>query len=163
MSSRRLFFLAAFLAAMSMPLMAQGIDIKGVRIGMSQFELQDLHGQLPLENFTVAGVPALNTYIDPDFLNGQLEKFEFFFESQSFDTVYVVVKKKFPALACQESRVTTALGKALTQKQCTVSDRKGALFLVRYSGDLLTSALTLQSNREIKRAIQSVKAAGKDI
>jgi hypothetical protein len=163
MNSGRLIFSAAFLAAMSMPLMAQGIDIKGVHIGMSQFELQDLHGQLPLENFTIAGVPSTNSYIDPDFLDGQLEKFDFFFESKSFDDVYVVVKKKFPALTCQESRVTTALGKALTQKQCTVSDRKGALFMVRYSGNLLTSALTLQSNREIKRAIQSRKAAGKDI
>jgi len=149
--------------ALSAPALAQNIDIKGIRIGMSQFEMQDMHGQLPLQNFTVAGVPSSQTYIDPDFLDGKLEKFEFFFVATSFNTVLAAVRRKLPALACRDGRVASAMGKLMTQTQCTARDKKGDLLLTRYSGDLLTSALVLRSNHEIKRVIDAQRSAEKDI
>lgn len=138
------------------------LEIKGIRLGMSQFDIQDLHGQLPLENFTIGGVPS-KYHVDPDFLNGKMQAMRIYFDSDGFDRVREVVRSKYPKLACKNSFVSNAMGARFTQTQCHLRGNDGVLTLSRFSSDVSTSALSLIGNAEIARQRKASAAADKDI
>lgn len=129
---------------------------------MSQFDIQDLHGQLPLENFTIGGVPS-KYRVNPDFLNGEMQSMRIFFSASGFDQVRDVVRGKYPKLDCKDRTVTNAMGAKLTQTECYLQGSDGVLSLRRFSSDISTSALSLVGNAEIARQRKANAAADKDI
>ena len=141
---------------------AQTMELKGIRLGMSQFEIQDLHGQLPLQGLTIAGI-ASKYPINPDFLDGRLEQFEFFFDSSEFNRMLVVVQKKYPGMRCTNSRVSTVAGASFVQTECTLNGSAGTLSLSRLVSDVSTSVLTMTSRELIESRRKIMKAGDKDI
>lgn len=141
---------------------AQALELKGIRLGMSQFDLQDLHGQLPLQGLTIAGITSKYP-INPDFLDGRLEQFEFFFDSSEFNRMLVAVQKKYPTLKCTNSRVATVAGVRLIQTECALNGKDGTLSLNRFVSDVSTSVLTMTSREVIERRRKTMKAGDKDI
>ncbi len=143
-------------------LASEPIEIKGIRLGMSQFDIQDKHGQLPLENFTIGGVRS-KYRVSPDFLNGEMQSMRIFFDSDGFDQVREVVSSKYPKLACRNSDVTNRLGAKFTQTECYLRGSDGVLSLRRFSSDLSTSSLSLVGNAELARQRKASEAADRDI
>lgn len=141
---------------------AQTLELKGIRLGMSQFEIQDLHGALPIRGLTIAGISSKYP-ISPDFLNGRMERFAFYFDSSEFDQMLVAVKKKYPAVACTNHRVSNAMGAGFVQTQCALESGEGTLSLSRFVSDVSTSALTLTAREVTERRLKALKAGEKDI
>lgn len=142
--------LATLLATFSAVGFAQALEIKGLRLGMSQFDVQDLHGQLPLRDFTIAGVRSKNS-ISPDFLNGRMERFTFYFDSAEFDTVRPVVAERYPKMHCDNSVVSNSMGAKLRQTECFLKGSDGVLLLSRFVSDSTTSSLTMIANAVLER------------
>lgn len=141
---------------------SEPIDIKGIRLGMSQFDIQDKHGQLPLQNFTLGGVRSKYS-IDPDFLNGEMQAMRIYFDSAGFDQVRDVVHKKYPRLTCKDSIVSNAMGARFTQTECLLRGSDGILALRRFTSEISTSLLSLIGNAELARRRNAAAADDKDI
>jgi hypothetical protein len=142
---------------------SQKIEIKGLRLGMTNAEVEAKVGPLPLTNFTVAGASSKYTDASPEFYEGKLDSFSFYFNAEQFDDVLGAVKSKYPALRCVKSKVANAMGASFTQVNCQLRDTKGALHLTRFVNDISTSSLTLTSDRRIKEWVKEEKSRQNDL
>jgi hypothetical protein len=119
---------------------AQGIEIKGLRIGMTEDEVEKKIGRLPVHDFTIAGIrnkyPISQSLGNVDFYDGKLDYFLFVFNSSAFDEVVSAVKDKYPALICENTTVTNAMGAAFKQTKCTLKDELSLLLLSRYGSQI---------------------------
>jgi hypothetical protein len=141
---------------------SQKIEIKGLRLGMTTEEAEAKVGPMPLLNFTIAGVPGKYADSSPDFHDGKLDSFAFYFDSAHFDDVFAAVKSKYPALRCVKSKVVNALGASFTQLDCHLRDKTGDLTLTRFINDINTSGLSLRSDRDYKEWAKSKKSRERD-
>lgn len=141
---------------------ADTIDIKGIRLGMSQLDIQELHGTLPLRDFTIGGVRSKYS-VSPDFLDGKMQVLRIFFDASGFDQVRSAVRTKYPDLACADSDVTNAMGTRFTQTECHLKGNDGILTLRRFSSTISTGSLSLISNEELDRLKREFAASKKDM
>lgn len=135
-------------------------DIKGIRIGMTRADVDELFTWKAFENFTVAEVgskyregPILKYDMD-----GKLEHFMFVFNSDNFDAVKSAFAQKYPKMKCNSSKVGNAMGAKFAQVNCEYKD----LSLTRFLNDIDTSVVSLSNNAalEKKRDSATKKAAG---
>ena len=119
---------AAILLLAASAAQAQDIDIKGLKLGMSQAEVQAVMPD-PLQ-FTIGGVrprhEPTTTYVA-----GKLDLFQFDFPASNYEMVREAFRAKYPALACEQESVVTGLGAVLPNERCELGD----LSIERYSGD----------------------------
>ena len=125
---------------------AQGIEIKGLRLGMTKTEIEKKFGKLPINNFTIADVPG-KFPVRLEFYEGKLDELMFFFSSKSFNEVRKAVISQNPELKCTDSTVTSPAGKSYNQVNCKLADQLGMLRVDRFVRDIDTSAVTLTSHR----------------
>jgi len=125
---------------------AQGIEIKGLRLGMTKTDIEKKFGTLPVNNFTIADVPG-KFPVRLEFYEGKLDELMFFFSSTNFNEVRKAVISKNPELKCTDSTVTSPAGKSYTQVNCKLADQLGTLRVERFVRDIDTSAVTLTSHR----------------
>ena len=162
--ARKLSLLVFFTSVLlSVTVRAQGIEIKGLRIGMTKGEVEKKIGRLPVRDFTIAGARNKYPTFSPEFHDGKLDLFGFFFDPDAFDEVVSAVKDKYPALICENTTVTNAMGAAFRQTQCLLRDELGTLRLSRYVNDIRTSALSLMSERKIKESLEKRNKREKDL
>ena len=126
---------------------AQGIEIKGLRLGMTKTEIEKKFGTLPLNNFTIAADVPGKFPVRLEFYEGKLDELMFFFSPKSFDDVRKEVISKNPELKCTDSTITSPRGESYKQVNCKLADMLGTLRLDRFVRDIETSALTLTSHR----------------
>ena len=110
---------------------AQGIEIKGLRLGMTKTEIEKKFGTLPLNNFTIADV-AGKFPVRLEFYEGKLDEIMFFFSPKGFDDVRKAVVAKNPELKCTDSTITSPKGESYKQVNCKLVDQLGTLRLGRY-------------------------------
>jgi len=125
---------------------AQGIEIKGLRLGMTKAEIEKKFGALPINDFTIADVPG-KFPVRLEFYEGKLDELMFFFSSKSFNEVRKAAISKNPELKCTDSTVTSPAGKSYNQVNCKMADQLGILRVDRFVRDIDTSAVTLTSHR----------------
>jgi len=125
---------------------AQGIEIKGLRLGMTKTEIEKKFGALPINNFTIADVPG-KFPVRLEFYEGKLDELMFFFPSKSFNEVHKTVIANNPELKCADSTVTSPAGQSYKQVNCKLADQLGILRVDRFVRDIDTSAVTLTSHR----------------
>ncbi len=142
---------------------AQGIEIKGLRIGMTIGEVEKTIGPLPVRDFTIAGVRNKYSTFSPVFHDGKLDYFQFAFDPSAFDEVASAVKDKYPALFCQNTTITNAMGAVFKQTQCSLKDKLGSLLLSRYTGQITTSTLSLTSTRALNEFLEKRNERKKDL
>jgi hypothetical protein len=143
---------------------AQEIEIKGLRLGMTKQEVQKKIGRLPVDNFTIAGVQSKYGEFSPEFYHGKLDSFTFFFDSSDFDQVLSAVKDKYPALICENTTITNAMGARFTQTVCNLRDKLGVLHLSRYlMSNITSSVLSLNSDRYLKDFTDKQNKLKKDL
>lgn len=140
-----------------------GLEIKGVRIGMTKEEWLSKFGSLDVSYFTVGGALGKYEKIRPVFHEGKLDSFHFFFHSDYFDDVLGAVKTKYPRIRCSKSTVANAMGAKFTQVSCSLGDNTGVLSLSRFVSDIDTSCLSLTSKRFLDEAVKESKKGEKDI
>lgn len=141
---------------------AQGIEIKGLRIGMTKEEVEQKIGSLPARDFTIAGARSKYPFA-PKFYDGKLDSFSFFFESGKFEEVVSAVKEKYPDLKCDDSVVTNAMGGSFAQVRCIKADELGALYLSRFVSDIKTSSLAMLSERSKREYEQKRNERKRDL
>ena len=124
----------------------QGIEIKGLSLGMTKTEIEKKFGTLPLNNFTIADVPG-KFPVKLEFYEGKLDELMFFFSAKSFKDVRQAVVSKYPELKCTDNTVSDNMGASYKQVNCKLEDMLGMLKLDRYVRDTDTSALILMSHR----------------
>jgi hypothetical protein len=125
---------------------AQGIEIKGLRLGMTKTEIENKFGKLPINNFTIADVPG-KFPVRLEFYEGKLDELMFFFAPNSFNDVRKAVVSQNPEIKCTDSTVTSPRGESYKQVNCRLADKLGTLRLDRFVMDVNTSGLTLTSHR----------------
>jgi len=140
----------------------QGIEIKGLRLGMTKTEIEKKFGTLPLNNFTIADVSG-KFPVRLEFYEGKLDELMFFFSPKSFDDVRKAVVSKNPELKCTDSTITSPKGESYKQVNCKLVDMLGTLRLDRFVRDIDTSALTLMSHRLFQELENKRKEKQKDI
>jgi hypothetical protein len=138
------------------------IEIKGLRLGMTESEAEEKVGKMP---FTVAGVEAMNSRPIIEFYENKLDYFLFAFDEDKFEDVLQSVKTKYPDLKCVESTLSNAMGASFQQVTCRMHNQLGSLTLERYGANthLDISALSLQSYRRINEWEEKQKAKQSDI
>jgi hypothetical protein len=154
---------ALFVVMLPISALAQSIEIKGLRVGMTKAEVQK---KFPTwKNFTIAGVP--NKYesltFNIEYQDDRLNQFTFFFDAASFETVLEAIREKYPATKCKTSKVGNAMGAKFEQVQCLMSDSESVLELLRYVGDIQTSMLSLISKKALDDQARKTKQQKKDI
>jgi hypothetical protein len=154
--------LTLFATIYSTTAFAQGIEIKGLRLGMTKTEIEKKFGTLPLNNFMIAGVSG-KFPVRLEFYEGKLDELMFFFSPKSFDDVRKAVISKNPELKCTDSTITSPRGESYKQVNCKLVDQLGTLRLGRYVRDIETSALTLTSHRLFQELEKKRKEKQKDI
>ncbi len=155
--------LVATFLLQSIPTFAQEIEIKEIRLGMTQAEVEKKVGQLPLQNFTIAGVPSKYSTVSVEFHEGKVDSFRFFFNSQDFNDVLGAVQKKYPKLKCENSSVKNSIGMSFTNTDCVLREPLGSLQLSRFVNDISTSVLSLVSDRRIKEFTEKKLEHQKDL
>ncbi len=141
----------------------QAIEIKGLRLGMTESEVEKKIGPLPLKEFTIAGVPSKYSTVDLNFHKNKLDSFMFFFDADAFEDVLQAVKSKYPALKCVGSTVSNAMGASFKQVDCKLRNQLGTLSLSRFVSDINTSVLTLASHRQSQEWVNESKAKQRDL
>jgi hypothetical protein len=141
---------------------AQGIEIKGLRLGMTKTEIEKKFGALPINNFTIADVSG-KFPVRLEFYEGKLDELMFFFSPKRFDDVRQAVIAKNPELKCTDSTVTSPKGESYKQVNCKLVDMLGTLRLDRFVRDIDTSALTLTSHRLFQELEKNRKEKQKDV
>jgi len=131
-------------ATSSLAASEQGIEIKGLRIGMTKEDFKAKFGGPPYKRFTIAGIPSNNEYIPPKFRDDKLEMYFFAFSPSYFTEMLQAIGTKFPQMKCTESKIKNEFGAVFDQVKCDYNDDKSTLTLIRYL-DLKTSALTLST------------------
>jgi len=127
--------------------LGQSLDIKGVRIGMTEAEVNERIGNA--REFTIGGVTSKN----PDrpvglkYHEGKLDYLAFYFDAKDFSRVQEAVKDKYPSIDCSSSTVTNAMGAKFEQVTCLIADSESSLGLRRFSLDIRTSSIILTSKR----------------
>lgn len=140
---RKLFLAALMAFCMVCPAQADGVEIKGISVGMSKEDFNQALARgaetVTLCNpaasycikqyFTVAGVRSAYPIYDIDsftsggkFENNRLVKWTFFFRAVDFDTVVEGVKAKYPGLKCKNSTVSNGFGAQFPQTMCVYAD-----------------------------------------
>jgi hypothetical protein len=138
--------LTLFTIINSTAVFGQQIEIKGLRLGMTETEIEKKFGALPLNNFKIANVTG-KFPVMLAFHEGKLDELMFFFSSNSFNDVRQAVIAKYPEIKCIDSPVTSPTGAKYTQVNCKLGDQLGTLRLDRFVRDIDTSALILTSHR----------------
>lgn len=145
------------------------IDIKGIRLGLTEAELIDQFGATQelggfrVRHFTVGGASSRNSGLELILDDGKLGEAYLIFYSSSFDSVLTAVRSKYPSLRCTNGIVRTGYGVTHQQTECSLKDRRGVLLLTRFLSDIDTSFLTLQSHERVKALMEHVKRREKDI
>ncbi len=155
--------LVATFLLQSIPTFAQEIEIKEIRLGMTRAEVQKKVGQLPLQNFTIAGVPSKYSTVSVEFHEDKVDSFRFFFNSQDFNDVLEAVQKKYPKLKCENSSVKNSIGVSFSNTDCVLREPLGSLQLSRFVSDTRTSVLSLVSDRSIKEFTENKSERQKDL
>jgi hypothetical protein len=106
---------------------AQDIDIKGLKLGMNQYEVAAVMPDP--RHFTIADVPPL---YPPalEYRDMRLTSFIWFFNPGSYETVRDAFLAKYPVLKCTQSELQNGFGATFPQEQC----RLGLLVVERYTG-----------------------------
>jgi hypothetical protein len=157
---------AMLLAAVALPALAADIDIKGVRLGMTQDELVALGAttnaqqKLVLPDFTVGGVKAFMGDADLGLKEGRLDTFTFFFAPSDFDEVLAAVKAKYPKTKCTDSQLQNGFGAKFTQTYCTLSDAKTTLQVRRMVSKEFGLLSLVPTSTLQKQDAQAQKAKG---
>jgi hypothetical protein len=153
----------ALLLGFAAPAFSQSVEIKGLSVGMTKAEVQDLFPTW--KGFTVAGVPSKYPSVSvlPKYHEDRLDQLMFFFNPDSFATVLDAVKSKYPNLKCVDSKVGNAMGAQFSQVECTMGDSSSVLQLTRFVGDINTSGLSLLSRRSLAEDLEKAKQTKKDI
>jgi len=144
----------------------KAIEIKGLRIGMTKEEIESTVGKLPLNNLTIAGVRGKDDDSTPviiKFHEGVLDLFMFRFDPGYFDDILGAVKTKYPTIRCENSTVTNAMGASFKQVDCKLKDQSGSLSLIKFGSDIMTSRLSLISDRWFKETAGKQKEKQKDL
>lgn len=133
--------LASFAAA------AQTVDVKGIRIGMTKAEFNQLYPNGIPKDWTIAGVSSKfrHSSIDVKFHNGILDTALFFFDASEFEQIRNALSSKYPKLNCRKTPVQTRMGANFSQEECGINN--GELNLVKFLGDITTGALIMESQR----------------
>jgi hypothetical protein len=141
----------------------KAIDIKGVRIGMSEEEVTAQIGKL--DDFTIAGVKGKysSAPVSLEYHDSKLDSLMFFFDSEDFSAVLSAVKMKFPSIKCSTSTLSNAIGARFEQIDCEISDGRGLLSLSRYVDDIQTSVLSLMSRRRLNEELAKQSQKNGDI
>ena len=143
--------------------MAQLIEIKGLRVGMTKAEVQE---KFPTwKDFTIAGVRSKFEHLPVTikYREDQLDQLMFIFSSASFQPVLAAVKEKYPGIKCETSQVGNSIGATFEQIHCSMEDQDSVLQLSRYLSDVRTSMLTLVSKRWLDEQADKAKQKKKDI
>lgn len=132
---------------------AQEIEIKGLKIGMTQEEVESKFGTPPLQNFTIAGVSVLNPAMD--FHEGRLDYILFTFDSSSFNHVIEAFKEKYPSLECQSS----------PRAECHLyDDANNILYIKPFSADdISASSISFASRHWLDERVKSNDESKNDI
>jgi len=131
------------------------IQIKGLWIGMDQEEINEKFG-LPIDNFTIAGVPAKDR-VTLRFDENRLNSLHFSFNSENFSEVRDSVVLKYPEIKCKDSIAGNLMGATFPQVECYLKREKSTLVLEKMSSDIHTSSLSLISNDDIKKSVDKRK------
>lgn len=143
------------------------INIKGIYIGMTKDEFNDKFANIDLNNFTIGGAP--NKYaeqpLDPEYdKNNKLVRFVYFFHPNFFDDVKFALKNKYPALKCNNSSVSNAMGASFQQIICTIDDNISMLAIKRFAGDINTSGISISSKKFFnEESTKKLKAIQQDM
>jgi hypothetical protein len=138
--------LTLFAIIHSTTVFGQHVEINGLRLGMTETEIEKKFGALPLNNFQIANVSG-KFPVRLAFHEGKLDELMFFFSSKNFNDVRQAVISKYPELKCAESPVTSPTGAKYYQVNCKLEEQFGTLKLDRFVRDIDTSALILISHR----------------
>ncbi len=138
------------------------IAIKGMFIGMTtkQYIAQ------PKVEPTIGGVRPKSEFGDGfelEWAGGELEALTFVFNPAGFDEVVRAVKSKYQRLTGTDSRVQNRAGATYSQTSCLLKQAGASLFIQRYSGDLDTSTLKLQSDAALERFLKHQQKNATDI
>lgn len=143
-------------AALICPAHAAGIDIKGIRLGMTRDELiaqgaiVNSKQNFVMPGFTVGGVPAILGNADLTLKDERLDTFTFFFAPDDFDEVLAAVKIKYPKTKCESSELQNGFGAKFPQTYCTYTDGKTTLRVRRMLSNEV-GLLSLVANSTLKQ------------
>ena len=141
-------------------LITDNIEIKGIRLGMTKAEYKTLR----LDDFSVGGVRGKNgDGVKTEFRADQLDLFMFFTESSDFGDLLTAVKKKYPAIKCENSSVQNKLGASFEQTECKLPYANGELRLMKYVSSLDISVVSLISNKLLAELGNNSKSKAGDI
>jgi hypothetical protein len=155
--------LALLVMAFPLSAIAQSIEIKGLRMGMTKAEVKE---KFPTwKDFTIAGVRSRYEYtpVHIQYRDEKLDQFMFFFNSSSFEAVLGAIKEKYPETVCESTQVGNAMGATFEQIRCSLSDNESVLQLSRYVSDIRTSVLSLVSKKSLEEQVEKAKQRKKDI
>lgn len=137
------------------------IEIKGIKIGMSKIDYENIVG-VP-SRFTIAGVYSKNMQpISSQFQNNKLEGVSFYFNSKEFDSILNAVRLKFPDIICTNREIKNKFGAVFTDIGCKIATEVSTLTLTKYL-DVNTSVLSLVSQELVKKHQDKQKEKAKDI
>lgn len=85
------------------------------------------------------------------------------FEPRNFDSVYEALKAKYPALACERSEVSNAMGARFDQQACIFKGTNGTMLLNKRSGKVTESSLWLYSPEALARISRDRKKNASDL
>ena len=117
---------------------AQVIEIKDIRMGMTQAEVAALYPQ-GLSQFTIGGYHAFTgkgPLLSFD-ANGKLGSFQFPYRQDLHSTFKALVKEKYPTMVCRDSVVQNNMGAQYAQESCFVHGDDAVLNIVHYAGGTL--------------------------
>lgn len=143
--------------------LAQPIEIKGLRVGMTKAEVQK---KFPtFKGFTIAGVRSKHDFLplEVSYRSGKLHNLMFIFAPANFDTVFGAIKEKYPNINCEKSLVGNPMGATFGQVECSLQDSDSVLKLVRYATDISTSVLIVSSKKLLEEQEANAKQRKKDI
>lgn len=138
------------------------LEIKGIRLGMTETEVQEKMDSNLVGYITIAGVRSKYP-VGFEYYNGKLDHLTILFDSNEFETIAEAVKAKYPQIKCNTGKVTNGYGASFTQKFCELKGKTGELILFKFLDTIETSCLSLKSNRLIKQNSDEHNKKKKDL
>lgn len=153
----------------------QEIEIKGIKIGMTQEEVEAKTGKLQFvrtsnfgdwniavdarftlpEDFTIAGVAGVRGHPPSlEFHEGKLDKFSFGFNRSSFSHALEALQGKYPSIQCD---LVTSRGTI-----CSIDDTNSRLIIGEYVG-VSNSVIILSSQRSMDESTKRSEESKKDL
>lgn len=151
---------------------ADGIEIKGLKIGMKyddilkNFKLTEIKQSYfatmkDNKKITIGGVDT--DFVSLEFNNKILESMLFSFKSKSFENVLEAIKTKYK-VKCENSKVQNRMGAIFNQVDCSFEDSKSSMFIQKHSkSNVDLSFIGVRSISSDKELIKKLESSKRDI